>query len=1102
MKRPIFFFLCFFAVLNNDLIAQPWMHAPWFKPAEIEGNNVAPNFYEIQKAFSAYEKAQLNKKQLLGNDSSIDAPENEKKFGGWAQFKRWESYMEPRVFPSGNILLPSQKWAFFQNYLEAQREQSSRFRMAQPPTANWIPLGPTGTNYHSDFGGSARVNFLRFHPLNSNIMWTGSPTGGLWKTTNGGQNWATNTDYLTIIGTSDIAIHPTVPDTMYLATGDANGTGAALALASIGVLKSSDGGLTWNTTGLTWATSLNQNIYKLLINPSNPRIVLAGTKNGMYRTTNSGTSWTFVQNGAFTDIEFKPGNPNVVYASSGINTGVGTFYRSTNAGQTWTAISSGLPLSSTVCRMEIGVTPADSNYVYVAAVKIGTMDFYGFYQSVDGGTNFSLRASTPNILSGLPSSQAWYNLAMAVNPFHKDTIVVGATYTWRSYNGGLTWAQITNGTGVGFPFLHPDHHALEYLPGSDSIIFSGNDGGVWRSNNNGTLWVDINAGLQIAQMYRLGTSTISPNKIATGHQDMGTHMYDNGNWVLFTQNTGDGMECVFEYDNDTVWYLVGYNGRVLQAYNTFPLYNIVANNTTAGVHGLGAWSTPLVMHPTNDSVLLIGKAQVYRTTNTGVSWSQVGTVSGGATYVTSLAYAPSNPNVIYAAKSNRVFVSTNGSTFTDLTGTLPVAQASITSIAVSNTDPAKVWVSFSGYVDSIKVFTSADTGHTWTRIFTNLPNLPVNCLLYQHNSSNGIYAGTDVGIYFTSDSLASWQSFFQGLPNVDVQEMEIHYAIDKIRAATNGRGLWESDLATPVPAFTTQPAILCTDQVIQFNDASTGNPTSWGWTFAGGSPGNSSLQNPTVSFSAPGNYNVTLRAGNSNGSYMRTFSINVIQGITASLTPGGPTSFCQGDSVLLTASAGNSYLWNNGATTQSITVYNSEIDSVRVTDSNGCFDYSPALSITVFPLPPIPTISASGNSLTSSSSSGNQWYSAGVIISGANGLTYLAPQNGIYSVTVTDSNGCKTSSADYTLNISASEFLEEERAPFIFPNPNTGKFRIISSNGQLGRVKITNSLGQMVYEKEGIDFFIDLSAQANGTYFVEYRSNETTTTGTLLIQKD
>lgn len=788
MKKT-FKLLLFLICCNTGLYAQAWLDAPYLKPKT--DTSATYNFYDIQKAFQLYE----SDFDLKNKDLDIEVGENEGKFDGYKQYKRWESYMEPRVYPSGDITLPSTRNQKFQEYLNSKNNNKVENTNGLSFSGDWAPLGPTGTNWHGYFGGAARVSFLRIHPNNSNIMWTFAPSGGLWKTTDGGLNWFTNTDQLPIIGCSDIAINPVNTQIMYLATGDGNGTGSQLWQSSIGILKSTDGGATWPIASNTmnWQVSWTRSIYKLLINPNHPDTVFAATSNGLYRTVNGGLNWNIVQAGLFPDVEFKPGNPDVVYAVSGIQSN-GTFYKSVDGGTSFVSTATGLPSSLNVGRLEIGVTAADPNYVYVVAVKKTTNDFYGFYRSVDEGDNFTLRSNTPNILSGVPSSQAHYNLAMAVSAFHKDTVIVGATETWKTVDGGLNWTKHTSTTGAGAPFVHPDIHGIEFLPGTDSAYFSCNDGGVWKTIDYGTTWNPMNEGLQIAQMYRLGTSKIHPYTIITGHQDMATHRLQSNIWDIITPNTGDGMESIYENDNDSIMYLESYNGRIIKTINTFPLFNVVCTFGGAGVNATGNWITPVIMHPVFDTILLVGKAQVWRTLNGGTSFTQVGNIPATGGNMVALAYAPSNDNFIYAAKSNYFYVATDGNNFIDRTAGLPVPASAITAIAVSNANPAKLWVTFSGYNSANKVWGSSDTGKTWVNYSTGLPNLPVNCIVYQKNSANSLFVGTDVGVYFKTDSLASWAPYFTGLPNVDVEELEIDYNLNKLRAATNGRGLWETNI--------------------------------------------------------------------------------------------------------------------------------------------------------------------------------------------------------------------------------------------------------------------------------------------------------------------
>ena len=771
------------------LHAQPWMGAPYLNITNKPDSAKFHNFYEIQKAFKLYEEA--FEKKITKENNNDD--EDKGKFPGYKQFKRWEWFMEPRVYPSGDISLASTNYQEFQKYL-LQKTNRKEIIRNKNFSGNWTPLGPFGTveTNGGDFTGAARINVIRFDPSNSNIMWACSPQGGLWKSIDAGLTWSTNTDQLPIIGCADIAINPANTQIMYLATGDANWVGGAFGLNSIGILKSTDEGISWPAASntLNWNVNWNRRIYKILINPIHPDTVLAATTIGILRSGNGGTSWNNIQPGEFTDLVFKPGNNNIVYAAAGVATG-GAFYKSTDAGTSFISIAAGLPPGNTIARTKIAVTPADSNYVYFLAVNPGSFNFNGLYRSVDGGNTFSLRSNTPEIIN----AQGFYNLAMAVSPIHRDTLLVAGFNCWRSKDGGLTWTKITREYGGFIPFVHPDHHDLEFLPGTDSVYFSCNDGGIYKTIDRGITWNPLNQGMQIAQNYKLGTSKINPYKILTGNQDMWSQILIGGSWSVFSPNVGDGTECLFEYTNDTIAYISGQYGLILKAINSTPLFNVIATTTGAGVNGPGEFVSPIIMHPTQQNTLLVGKSQVWRTINGGASFTQVGDVTGGSSNVVALAYAASNPNYIYAVKHNKVFISKDGSTFGDSTHNLPIGSGAMTSIAVSSANPLKAWVTFSGYSATDKIWETTDGGSNWSNYSTGLPNLPVNCIVYQNNTNNALYVGTDVGVYFICDSLASWQPFFFDLPNVDVEELEIAYSINKIRAATNGRGVWESNLA-------------------------------------------------------------------------------------------------------------------------------------------------------------------------------------------------------------------------------------------------------------------------------------------------------------------
>lgn len=960
--------LLFVLSFSGKLSAQPWMKSPYLKTKRGDTASVL-NFYTIQKAFNAYYKKKQKEERKEEREreerkkektfNTRETAEEEAEDGEIEKFKRWEWFMEPRVYPSGDITLPSHTWDEFQKYLNTPQYRTfanSRQKSTQSLTGNWKSIGPFNAPTSTNLG---RITFIRFNPTDTNKIWVGAPNGGLWKTTDGGATWSTNTDQFSVVGCSDLVIDPTNTDIMYLATGDPESVLGATS--SIGILKTIDGGTTWIPTSLSWPVNLGRRMRKLLINPSNTNIIIAATSVGMYRTTDGGLTWTQVIAGDFTDLQFRPGDPSIVYA---VTQRPGNFFKSIDSGATFSVVTSGLPATPAVYRYAIGVTSADSSYVYLVGSDASKYGFYGLYLSKDTANNFTLQSNSPNIIG----TQGWYDLAIAVNPVNKNDVYVGAVSHFHSTDAGINWTEIAG-------FTHPDVHVMQFLQDSTPTLFEGNDGGIFKTRDSGNTWMDISNGLAISQMYRIGTSATDTSLNLIGLQDNGTiKSLPHGQWDLAFG--GDGMECIVDYTNPNIMYASFQNGTILKSTNggVNQDFTRILKDSGTGVDTLGSWITPYIMDPVDHNKLYVGKAQVFASSNAGSTWTKLGQVGGGNGYIVSLAVAPSNTKFIYAAKATSFFASKDGgNTWADKTSGLLISSAVITAIAVSNTDSNKVWVTLSGYASGNKVFFSDNAGDTWTNYSTGLPNLPVNCIVYQNNTNDGVYVGTDVGVYFRSNTLSAWQPYFTGMPNVVVDELEIQYSAGKIKAATYGRGLWESDLAIPQADFTANPTTICIGSSVSFNGQSKDAVDVWTWSFSGG-VATATTQNPTITFNTAGIFDVSLTAANVNGytTKVRTGYITVVA--TAPLQPGnitGSTNPCFNttQTYSITPVAGTaSYTWmlpsgwaGTSTNTSIQTVVANAAGIITVTASNVCgVSAAQTLTVTVNQVPS-PAAEIAGN---------------------------------------------------------------------------------------------------------------------------------------------
>jgi photosystem II stability/assembly factor-like uncharacterized protein len=675
-------------------------------------------------------------------------------------FKREKWFYEQRMYP--NNFIPEDA---YQNAVEQRNRLRSENGFFADNRNTWVVLGPTPGFYFNYSNISGRVTTAQYHPTNPNIIYIGAAFGGVWKSTNAGVTWESKTDNEVSLSSGSIAIDPVNPNIVYYGTGEA--TYSAASYYGRGILKSTDGGETW--TGIS--TGLPNSTYtsRLVIRPNFPDQLFAamGTA-GFYKSTNAGASWTQVIGGRCDDVVFSPTGDTCYIVGSGVS------YRiSIDGGSTFTTNST----VSMQTRNHIAICKAFPNIMYIARYSGSTITVF---KSTDAGFNFSQVATGTNF-SG---SQAWYDFYMHVNPFDPDYAYVGSIDIWRTTNGGTSFQNITNGYSNGI--VHVDQHNLAFHPTNSNEILSVNDGGVWKSLDRGTTWVNLNSTLTLTQFYRLTSDPSNANHILGGTQDNGTQR------TLGTQNWyaafgGDGGEVCFQSQNNLQILGETQNNGVRRSWDGGNSWSAA----TSGLSGSGSWVGPILSHPDSADIFYTARQQVFKTTNAAASWFAISSGTSGT--IREMAISNSNPEIMYASSGSSLFRSTNrGYSYTNVSSGSGLPARTITGISIHPDSSAVAVLTVSGFGTG-HIYKTTNTGSTWTNISGNLPDSPANTglIYYPGFSTSVILVGLDVGVFITNNYGSSWIELADGLPNTVAMKLDYNLSANKLRIGTHGRGTWE-----------------------------------------------------------------------------------------------------------------------------------------------------------------------------------------------------------------------------------------------------------------------------------------------------------------------
>jgi photosystem II stability/assembly factor-like uncharacterized protein len=563
----------------------------------------------------------------------------------------------------------------------------------------------------------------------------------------------------------------------------------------------------------------------------------------IFKSTDSGETWQDITSGKIehnpsriqdnyaTEVLVSPTDANLVYATFGLYYW-GGIWKSADGGQTWSRLANGLPDPNLpnmgYGRIKLAMAPSNPNLLYASftyewkagdTVDLTNRGMLGLWKTTDGGENWT-QVTTPLTINQRNRDDghttalgSWGNYANAiiVHPTDPNIVFVGGLDIYKTTDGGNTWSQVCVWIEPGnfenpenLPYVHADHHVFAFdLSTNPPTLYNGSDGGVARSRDLGATWEILNQDLGVTQFYFFAAHPTDPMIMLGGSQDNGTPMLINGgNNDWFDLTTGDGGPAYFDFNAPSTVYSSIYfvnMYRSLLDYSNRREISFKAIGFTDGSNGItqedvdGAeFFAPYEMSPNNPDVLVLGTYRVLKTTNRGDSWTPIS--ADVDTSIVAVTIGEGSDNVIWAAtRAAKVFkTENNGASWIEVTRpSLPNRFLSDIEFDPSNRNT--VYLTYSGY-GSPHVFKSTDAGGSWADITNNLPDTPANTIQVHPQQSSLLFLGTDIGVFLSEDGGQTWQPATNGFPAVQVVAIVLNTRLNRIYAATHGRGVYSAEL--------------------------------------------------------------------------------------------------------------------------------------------------------------------------------------------------------------------------------------------------------------------------------------------------------------------
>ncbi len=738
----------------------------------------------------------------------------------------------------------------FASYAKARERMHTMPRVASNaegdrPFGQWTFLGP------GNVGGRTRVFLI--DNANPDVMYAGGVSGGLWKSNDAGKAWMPVGDDLANIAINSLAMDPTNHDILYAGTGEGyfreEQRGTALPIVGDGIFVTHDAGITWSQLASTAGEDFDF-VNDLVVSTHDPSRIYAATRTGVWRSNDSGETWqnilpTTVKGGCL-DLAFRGDTSgDYLFASCGTFERA-TIYRNANAESNaeWQSVFS----DANMGRTTLAIAPSNPSVIYALAASnepgIYNQALLGVYRSTQNGdagtweariTNKSsdylatllltnvYGATTANCRNTANSftTMGWYCNVIAVDPVNADRVWVGGVDAFRSDDGGRTWG-ITSywWEREDYPtFLHADQHAIVFHPRYDGVnnkqLFFANDGGLARTDNalaspaygisaacnpaaSAFDFTTLNNGYGVTQFYH---GSISPDgrMWMGGTQDNGTII---GSYDMSTNEWrhalgGDGAYTAIDTEIPTTIYGSSQYGNVYRSVNGGAGWR----NARGALNDDFLFIAPLAIDANKTQRLWIGGRRLWRTEDRAEQWAMVSQILPGQ--VSAIAVAPGNSNLVLAGTNSGHIVrntdATNAHAQTTWSLTQP-REGFVSWIQFDPIDANVVYATYAGFGGE-HLWRSTDAGATWEPIINNLPDIPVHSIAIDPTRRERFYLGTDLGVFVSLDSGATWNIENTGFANVVTELVTIaqgHYG-PAVYAFTHGRGLWRAELVFPGP---------------------------------------------------------------------------------------------------------------------------------------------------------------------------------------------------------------------------------------------------------------------------------------------------------------